>query len=180
MIEKTLDGRQERLLACRPERRSSVRARKSPAPKTTAENVWTSSAASDERPASRTSRAAPLGRCTPCRLAGSVAASFATRRSPGCRKSTNRDRGACVMCPAALTTSSLASRGRWTGRSAAIIGVSRQPLWRPATLGNRSRVVPPPPKGWARLRDACLAYEDCQAEPLQWRHRVRARRFPAA
>ena len=55
--------------------------------------------ASDARPASRTSIAAPLGTCTPCRLAGSVAASLAITRSPGCRKSTNRDRGACDDAP---------------------------------------------------------------------------------
>ena len=103
--------------------RSSVRVRKSPAPKTTAENAWTSVRGVERgaAPASRTSISAPLGRCTPCRLAGSVAASFAITRSPGRRKSTNRDRGACVMRPSASTTSSLASRGRWTGRWAAIM-----------------------------------------------------------
>ena len=80
------------------------------------------SVASDAWPASRTSISAPVRTCTPRRLAGSVAASFAITKSPGRRNSTSRDRRTSVMCPLASTTSSRASGGRWTGRSAAIIG----------------------------------------------------------
>jgi hypothetical protein len=101
--------------------RSSVRARKSPDPNTTAEKLCMSAGRSDDRPASRTSISAPLGACTPRKLAGSVAASFAMTKSPGRKRSTSFERRACVRPPRASTTRSFASRGRWTGRSAAII-----------------------------------------------------------
>ncbi|OLC75104.1 MAG: hypothetical protein AUH72_20880 [Acidobacteria bacterium 13_1_40CM_4_65_8] len=87
MVEQRVDRRGERA-----QRETIAWCEKSPAPNTTATNSWTSSAASEPRPASRTSRSAPLGRCTPCRLAGSVAASLAITRSPGCRRSAKPDR----------------------------------------------------------------------------------------
>ena len=101
--------------------RSSVRVRKSPSPKTTALKRLTSSGLSEGRPASRTSTGLPVPACTPRRLAGSVAASLATTRSPGRRNSTKAERGAWPMRRRASTTRSLACGGRCTGRSAAII-----------------------------------------------------------
>ena len=73
--------------------RSSVRVWKSPGPNTMAENRLTSSGASDRRPASRTSMPSPA------RLAGSVAASFATTRSPGRSRSGKAVRGRCRRLP---------------------------------------------------------------------------------
>ena len=72
--------------------RSSVLVRKSPAPNTTAEKS-DSSVDRERRPASRTSIGSPVRTCVPCRLAGSVAASFATTRSPGRRTSIRASRG---------------------------------------------------------------------------------------
>ena len=82
--------------------RSSVRMRQSPSPKTTARKHAMSSAASERRPARRTSIAAPLARWRPERLAGSVAASLATTRSPGTSRSASALRGWCAMRPARI------------------------------------------------------------------------------
>ena len=71
--------------------RSSVLVRKSPAPKTTAEKS-ARSVDNERRPASRTSIGSPVRTWVPCRLAGNVAASFATTRSPGRRTSMSASR----------------------------------------------------------------------------------------
>ncbi len=116
-------------------RRSSVRMRRSPSPSTTATQSRTSRGSSEPRCASRTSIGAPLGTWTPARLAGSVAASFATMRSPRSRSSGQRSRGRCEIAAFARTTRSFASGGRWIGLEAAI---TRPPLGR-----RRSRASPP-------------------------------------
>ena len=87
--------------------RSSVGVRKSPAPKTTAIHWCTASAASELRPARRTSMGRPLGPCAPRRLAGSVAASFAISRSPLCKRSMNFERGQCCNRPLSSTRKEL-------------------------------------------------------------------------
>ena len=52
----------------------------------------------------------PVGRCTPCKLAGSVAASLPTTRSPGWNSETRAAQGRCEITPSASATSSLANR----------------------------------------------------------------------
>ena len=61
--------------------------------------------------ASRTSIGCPVRRACPARLAGSVAASFATTRSPGRSTSSQCARGICVTRPVRSTTSSRAASG---------------------------------------------------------------------
>jgi hypothetical protein len=101
--------------------RSSVRMRQSPAPKTTALKTPTSSGASERRPARRTSIAEPLATWRPPRLAGQVAASLATTRSPATRRSASASRRWWAIRPAPSTTSRRASAGRCTGVVAAFM-----------------------------------------------------------
>lgn len=82
-------------------------------------------AASEPRPANRTSIEAPVRACVPCRLAGKVVASLAITRSPGRSTLTNVVRDVWQIRPRASMINSFACGGRCSGRSAAIIDRSR-------------------------------------------------------
>ena len=97
--------------------RSSVRVRWSPAPNATATNRVGSRKATQA--ASRTSIGSPLAPCVPRKLAGRVAASLATTRSPGPNRDASSERGRSCMPPSAPAARSLADRP--AGRSAAIM-----------------------------------------------------------
>ena len=139
--------------------RSSVRVRKSPAPKTTAENVWTS-----VRGAARpTSREPHFDRWLRVAQVHAVQAGRQRRRVVRDHQIAGpqeidepRSRRVRDVPVAHRRRAACASRGRWTGRSAAIIGRSPRPRYR------RPRAGAGP------------------ARPPRWRRRARARQSPAA